>query len=390
LKKFIRAMSPRHPIVEKIESIMGRDREERWPFLEKCLRAVSLGYSGAVKIRETFYKKRLLQPRKLPCLVISVGNLTMGGTGKTPMTLCVAELLRGFGYRVVILSRGYHGRAEKKGGVVSDGRRLLMGPDDAGDEPYMMAARLPDVPVIVGRNRHAAGMLAHERFASDVVVLDDGFQHLRLFRDLDLVLLDHRRPLGNHHLFPRGTLRETALALGRADACIFTRGDLSVPVDAEEIRFLPQGLPVFTSGHLPQVYRFAGGENVAPGRYLQSNLERWDLQRLNDRAVYAFSGIANNDEFRQSVENLCGEVKGFCPFPDHYRYSDADLQRLLLKAEASHADTLVTTEKDFARIGHRLGWDMELVVIGIKTFFGNETDAFCEFLRNRLHRIGEK
>jgi tetraacyldisaccharide 4'-kinase len=377
-------MHPRHPIVKKVERIMEREREERWPFLATCLQAVSLGYSGVVTAREAFYRKRLLQSQKLPCSVISVGNLTMGGTGKTPMTICVADLLRGIGYRVVILSRGYHGRAEKKGGVVSDGRHLLMGPDDAGDEPFMMAASLRDVPVIVGRNRYAAGMLAHERFAPDVVVLDDGFQHLRLFRDLDLVLLDRCRPLGNGHLFPRGPLRETASALGRADACIFTRGDLSTPMDTEDVPFLPHGLPLFTTSHLPQVYRFTGGGDDPPRRWPHGNLERWEPKRLKDRSVYAFSGIANNDEFRQSVENLCGEVKGFCPFPDHYRYSDADLRRLLRKAEASRADTLVTTEKDFARIGHRLRWAMELVVIGITTFFGNETAAFCRFLRSRL------
>lgn len=371
-------------MIDRIETVMRGDGRGRNPFWENFLMILSLGYGGAVKVRESLYKRGILRPERLPCPVISIGNLTLGGTGKTPMTLYVAQWLGRLGYRVTVLSRGYRGHAEKKGGVVSDGRRFFMGPDEAGDEPFMMGGKLRNVPVIVGKDRYGAGRLAHERFAPDVMILDDGFQHLRLFRDLDLVLLDGRRPFGNTHLFPRGILREPVSALRRADACIFTRSDRMTPVDQARVRFLSRRLPVFTSLHIPQVYRCAEIPPSASVRNMPAPLKPWDSDRLKDRMVFAFSGIADNDDFRRTVESLCPGMKGFRGFPDHHRYTEADLNRLLNQAKGCGADTLVTTEKDYARIGHRLKWTGALGVIGIQTSFGADTDAFTAFIRNRL------
>ena len=177
-------------------------------------------YRGAIFLRNRHYD-RPAAVRSVSVPVVSVGNITVGGTGKTPMTIYVAQKLQQSGVRVAVISRGYKGRAESGGGVVSDGRNLLMDSEQAGDEPYLMAGRLKNIPVIVGKNRFAAGMLAINKFQSEVIVLDDAFQHLKLSRDIDLILLDYTRPFGNTHLLPRGILREPVTALRRATACMW-------------------------------------------------------------------------------------------------------------------------------------------------------------------------
>ena len=188
--------------------------------------------------------RRLIPSHQLPCKVICIGNLTVGGTGKTPMTMHVAQELKRLGYNTAIVSRGYRGGAEGRGGIVSDGQSIQMGPEQAGDEPFMMARSLSGIPVIVGKNRYAAGMLAVSEFQSDVIVLDDGFQHLRLKRDIDLVLLDRLHPFGNSYLLPRGTLREPISSLERGSACILTRcrtnrNDSATPLIELLKKFLP-------------------------------------------------------------------------------------------------------------------------------------------------------
>ncbi|WP_054690049.1 tetraacyldisaccharide 4'-kinase [Desulfosarcina cetonica] len=201
--------------------IMDISRND-WPSallsLETLLSVLSTIYGGITALRASGYAKGWLKSRRLPCKVVSIGNLVAGGTGKTPMTIYVAQLLHEMGWRVVVLSRGYRGRMETMGGVVSDGHRLLATVEDAGDEPYLMARCLKGVPVLVGRQRYQAGLLAIRAFGAEVIVLDDAFQHLKLKRDLNLVLLDHHQPFGNGHLLPRGLLREPLSSLRRAHA----------------------------------------------------------------------------------------------------------------------------------------------------------------------------
>jgi tetraacyldisaccharide 4'-kinase len=194
----------------------------RWT-LGPLLTTLSFPYGLAHQLRLQAYHMRWVAVRQLPCRVISIGNLTLGGTGKTPVVEVVAGLLRREGIRVCVLSRGYGGRAQSGITVVSDGKRCLVSPEVAGDEPVLLAEHLADVPVIVGKDRYAAGMLAVESFGVDAIVLDDGFQHVQLARDLDILLLDAVRPLGNGRLFPRGDLRERPTAIARADAIVLTR-----------------------------------------------------------------------------------------------------------------------------------------------------------------------
>ncbi|MFN2165764.1 MAG: tetraacyldisaccharide 4'-kinase, partial [Anaerolineae bacterium] len=176
--------------------------------LAQVLKVLSLGYGALVRLRSAAYAGSRRR-RRLPVPVISVGNLTVGGTGKTPMIARLAASLLAAGRRPAIVSRGYRGGLEKTGGIVSDGHRLLQDAAAAGDEPFMLAMQLPGVPVAVGRDRYEIGRRVIRALSADVILLDDGFQHLRLARDVDILLMDARRPLGNGHVLPRGPLRVT-------------------------------------------------------------------------------------------------------------------------------------------------------------------------------------
>lgn len=375
-------------IIRIIEKIMADKGESPLFSFRSFLFVVSKVYGGAVKLREKFYQKGVFQSKRLPCMVISVGNLTVGGTGKTPMTIYVANLVKDLGYRVAVISRGYKGSAEKKGGIVSDGQTLFTGPETAGDEPYMMAAILKDVPVIVGKNRFEAGMLAVREFDPDVFVLDDAFQHLKLMRDIELVLLDYRYPFGNRHLLPRGPLREPISSLSRADAFILTRSELSESMSLERIETIADERPVIRSFYVPYVCQVVKG-NTSRFHSLFQNSFTDDLKSLKSLNVFAFSGLAKNQNFRQTFEVLKCNVVGFLGFSDHHRYSDQDLEKIVNSAKQLGADAFVTTEKDYVKIALGINWPMDLIVIGIKIGF-EEEDAFVNFIKSQLGGLKKK
>jgi tetraacyldisaccharide 4'-kinase len=348
---------------------------------------VSLGYGGIQKLRGVLYGKNILKPRRLPCKVVSIGNIAVGGTGKTPMTIYVANRIKALGYAVAVVSRGYKGEAEKKEALVSDGKTILLGPEIAGDEPFMLACRLQGIPVIVGRDRFAAGMLAVQHFHPEVVVLDDGFQHLRLARDMDFVLLDYIRPFGNSHLLPRGMLREPIASLYRSDACILTRTKMdssSTPGSTvDRLQTIVPQCPVFSSFHIPYYYAVPAATK-APFDQLSEQPCADDFNFLTGRTVMAFSGIARNDDFRQTVEALDCKATGFLEFPDHHRYSEMDISRITQAAKKTTAEILITTEKDYARIPADTVWPLDLIVIGVRISFGEDEQRFNDFLSQRL------
>ena len=187
------------------------------------LRLVSVFYELGQGVRARLYRRKTFKSRRLKCRVISIGNLTLGGTGKTPTVMMVAETLRQKGYRPAILSRGYGGQSRKPVNVVNDGRQTLLSPKMAGDEPVMMARRLKTIPVLTGRNRYETGKYAMDHFGVDVLILDDGYQHLPLQRDLNILLCDASQPFGNGVVFPAGDLREPLTAMNRADVIFLTR-----------------------------------------------------------------------------------------------------------------------------------------------------------------------
>lgn len=375
-------------ILKKIESIMTSKRKAGLISFESLLFMLSLIYGGAVKTREAFYDRGVLRSKKLPCIVISIGNITVGGTGKTPMTIHVAELVKRLGYKVVVISRGYKGLAEKTGGIVSDGKTIFMEADKAGDEPFMMANRLKSIPVVVGKNRFNAGMTALNSFNPDVIVLDDAYQHLRLKRDIDLVLLDSICPFGNHRLLPRGTLREPLSALMRSDAFILTRSDVAKEPEStyNSVKFksCARGKPVFKAIHVPYIYEVVkGGAISSQGIYGDSCTQGFEF--LRGRPAFVFSGIAGNIDFYNTVKGFKCKVTGCSEFTDHHRYTDIDLNMILQSAKESDTDFIITTEKDYARIANRIAWPIDLVVVGIKISFENYDNEFNLFIKNRLN-----
>ena len=377
-------------INKKIEAIMkGTGKNDFFSF-GSILFMVSLGYRVLVKLREIFYQNGILSAKRLPCIVISIGNITLGGTGKTPMTIYVARLVKRLGYKVAILSRGYRGLSEKTGGIVSDGQKIFMGPDAAGDEPYMMASRLKDIPVVVGKNRYKAGISAIKEYEPDVLVLDDAFQHLKLMRDIDLILLDESNPFGNMHLFPRGTLREPISSLSRGDAYVFTRSDSSSGFTEEstliKLKRFTNGGPIYKSSHDPYIYKVVKGKKISTKKEKKSSFSL-NFGFLKGRKVFAFSGIARNTDFRRTLESLKCDVMGFLEFADHHQYSTTDFEGIFRLAKDAEADFLVTTEKDYARISSKIKWPIDLVVIGIEISFGDDEDAFNSFIKNRLEKF---
>jgi len=380
-------------IINKIEIIMAGGNENPILSLESFLYAMSIIYGVGLRLRQNFYKRNILRSNRLPCVVISVGNLTVGGTGKTPMTMLVAKRIQRLGYKVVVMSRGYKGRAEKNGGIVSDGRTIFMGAETAGDEPYMMAKRLENVPVVVGRNRFKTGMLAAKKFVPDVLVLDDAFQHLRLVRDIDLVLLDCRRPFGNQHILPRGLLREPIDALERSDAFILTRSDLVPRVEKTSLLAKLEGIlpgkAIFCTFYVSSIQKVVAGVGGKTGG-TNGSLSKCGTASLRGRHVFAFSGLADNQDFLRTVPNFKCVVTGALKFPDHHPYSERDLDNIVQSAKRSKADCLVTTEKDYVRIAHRIAWPMDLAVVGIESAFGDDDQSFNAFLKTRLKELVEK
>jgi tetraacyldisaccharide 4'-kinase len=291
------------------------------------------------RLRQLAYAVGLLRSFRLPKPVVAVGNLTVGGTGKTPMTLYLARWFMKRGKRVAVLSRGYGGSLEGAIRIVADGNTILLSPRESGDEPYLLAASLPGVMVVIGADRYRAGRHALERLEPDIFILDDGFQHLRLKRDLNLLLLDCVKPFGNGRTLPAGTLREPAAAACRADLVVFTRcnghepaGVTAKPWCSASHR-LTGALPL--AGGMPQAFR--------------------TLQSL--RGI-AFAGIADPASFFESLEREGVHPVATLDFPDHCKYGEPEIAALCRLKENSRADYLITTEKDAVKLtshGERLG-----------------------------------
>ena len=345
-------------------------------------------YGAAMRFRARLFAQGRLISHRLPCKVVSVGNIALGGTGKTPASLYMAHLIHEAGLRVAVVSRGYKGRAEHQGGIVSDGHTLQMTPADAGDEPYLMARHLLPlgIPVIVGGDRVRSGRLAVERFSTEVLVLDDGFQHMRLQRDLNLVLLDVRQPFGNGHLLPRGTLREPLSALARADACLLTRCPRAF------VARIPDGgdggdgahlshdrrHPVFSATHAPFAVEWIADGQIGPQQELPS------MDAMSCRPVFAFSGLARNDDFQASLRDMGFDLRGWKAFADHHAYSREELAAIESLAARQGAEMMVTTEKDRVKIDPAWIRQMPLLVVGVQIDLGARAADFRRFVLGKL------
>jgi tetraacyldisaccharide 4'-kinase len=311
-------------------------------------------------------RERGLRPaRRLPLAVVSVGNLLVGGTGKTPFAAWLASGLARRGHKVVLASRGYGRRGREPVCVVSDGRFVRADVDRAGDEPLWLAAHAPGVPVLVGRDRAVVGLRALSGFGADLLLLDDGFQHHRLARDLDFVCFDGSFGLGNGRLLPRGPLREPLAALRRADALAVVDGPLP-EADAARIEAAAPGARWLALRRRPASLRPLAGGAAAPP------------ESLAGAAVGLLSGVARPRGVRASLERLGARVVAERLFPDHHRYRRSDLAGL-----ASEAPLWVTTEKDALKIppGWAAGADLRVLAQALEV---EEGPALLDWVEQRL------
>lgn len=301
------------------------------------LTPLSYLYAATVTLRNWLYDCRLFKSKRLPCTVISVGNIASGGTGKTPAVVWIAKALLAVDRRPAILLRGYH-REQKtsRSQVVSDGQEILASVGASGDEAVMIARELPSVPVLVGKDRYEAGCRALGQLKCDVLILDDGFQHRKLGRDLDIVTVDAVQPFGTGKPLPAGTLREPVSALRRADVIMLTRVDMAESADEirKDIAALAGDKPIVESRHEPtRLYRLGGGEEVGFGV-------------LKGKNLLAVCGIGNPRAFAETLRRYQPETVELLPFPDHHHYSRADFVRIQQEAQQMGADYIITTGKD--------------------------------------------
>ena len=305
-------------------------------------------YSVLVNLKLDCYKFGIIQSKKLDCFVISLGNITVGGTGKTPTAQHLAKYIRDLGYRVVILNRGYRAKWQGEVGLVSDGKHIYMEADQAGDEAYMLAKHLPEVPVLIGPDRSKTGQYAVEHFGAEVAILDDGFQHWKLKRDVDVVLIDSVNLFGNGYVLPRGTLREPITHLERADVCLMTKVD--------------QGLPGFNKYIRDQIAKYGSNPIVVESiHHPQSCIELCDWKRniadegmpistIKGKKVVALSAIGNPTSFEQTVCSTGAEIIESFRFPDHHEYTQEEMVDAMEQAVRQGAEAIVTTEKDAVKL----------------------------------------
>jgi len=311
-------------------------------------------------MRKRLYDTGILETRRLQRPVISVGNITTGGTGKTPTVIALARLLSPSGRgevsnpasrrskgvyqispsfpRTAILTRGYKRRSKRPILVVSDGKEILSTPEDCGDEPYLIASALEKTPVIVGKDRYSCGRYAIEHFGTELFILDDGYQHIRLYRDINILLIDASNPFGNGHLLPRGIMREPLRAISRADCIIISRAKEARWDDMEGlIRTYNQKAPLFSAS-----LEVTGLSNLKG--------DPLGLDYIAGKGVLILSGIGNPGSFRRSILEIGGEIRGEIVYPDHHWYTEKDKDRILKEARGLSVDTIVTTEKDAVRL----------------------------------------
>lgn len=337
-----------------LEVIFEQRRGKTAALTRFVLLVLSNVFAVLVKLRRFLYNVRLLRDSTLGVQVIAIGNLTVGGTGKTPVVEKFARELSDAGRTVAILSRGYRSKPPPLGQrlmnklllredttpprIVSDGKSLLLDSEAAGDEPYMLASNLKDVVVLVDKDRVKAGRYAIEKFGCDTLLLDDGYQYWKLAgRRQDVVLIDRQQPFGNEYLLPRGTLREPPSHLGRATTIFITKSDGNTSELRKRISQINNRAGIIECIHHPLYF-----EDVFTG-------ERHGIEFIANQKVASLSGIAQPESFEESLVRLGGELVYAKRFADHHRFSQQEILNAINRGKKRQADAIITTQKDAVR-----------------------------------------
>ena len=376
-------MSQRSETLEQfaIDVILNRRPGVRATVLRGILYALSFVYERLVQFRLFLYRHRILRERTLGCLVVSIGNLTVGGTGKTPIVEKFAHALRNGGRRVAILSRGYKSvpqpsakqplfgrKVASPPRVVSDGKSLLLDSLTAGDEPYMLANNLKDVIVLVDKDRVKSGLFAIKELGADTLLLDDGLQYLHLKHRLDIVLIDRQAPFGNEYLLPRGTLREPRRNLRRA-SYIFITKCTGEPNDdlIRRIRRYNRTAEIIECAHKPLHL-----QNVFTG-------ERKPLDTLRGAFVGSLCGIAAPESFEDGLRKLGARIELAKRYTDHHRYTEGELHTFINRCVRRDLAMIVTTEKDAVRFPRLMSPEVPIYFlrVEIEILSGHESWEHC-------------
>src|SRR5262252_8277371 len=367
-----------------VEVILEKRHGFRATLLRTVLRVLSFVYLSIVQFRLYLYRKRILKERQLGCLVISIGNLTVGGTGKTPVVEKFARALQKGGRRVAILSRGYKSvdrRQEKNWWkrllapglevpprVVSDGKGVLLDSAISGDEPYMLASNLTGVAVVVDKDRVKSGLHALKKLDVDTLLLDDGLQYLHLKHRLDIVLIDRQAPFGNEHLLPRGTLREPPRNLQRASYIFITKCNGEPNDDLiQRIRRYNRTAEIIECTHKPLYLKHVYRE------------ERLPLDYLKGLYIGSLCGIAAPESFEEGLRKLGAKIELSRHFADHHRYAQKELTSFLQRCVRRDVSAVVTTEKDAVRLPvlDNLEVPIYFLRVEIEILNGQETREQC-------------
>ena len=307
---------------------------------------LSLIFTYTTKFRNYLYDRFILKVNKVDGVkVVCIGNITVGGTGKTPAVQYFSKKYQELGYSVAIVSRGYKGKRKKDPFVVRDKDKIIGNYINSGDEAYLHSIKL-NIPVIVSKNRYEGVLLAKKVYGSNLVILDDGFQHRRLWRDKDIVLIDATNPFGGEKLLPKGRLREGLEGLNRAKEFIITKSDL---VDKEVLEFIKEKLkiykkPISVASHGPEKLYNRVGKTL-------------ELSKIKGKKVFIFSALANPEQFEETIKKFNPKKIESISFKDHHLYTDKDYQLIRNKSKEFGADLIISTEKDYVKFKEQLEMD---------------------------------
>ncbi|MCY4402535.1 MAG: tetraacyldisaccharide 4'-kinase [Candidatus Poribacteria bacterium] len=331
-------------------------------------------YRSIVSIRNYCYNVGIRKQKKLPCTVISVGNIVVGGTGKTPAAATIARMLQKKGKRVAILLRGYKRRSTKKVLFVSDGENHLCTREESGDEADMLARQIINVPIVVGKQRYQTGKAALDRFNSEILILDDSFQHRQLARDLDIITIDATRPYGTNALLPIGSLREPKAAVQRADIILLTRTDaidIQIQNLRKQLKSLAPNTLILESVHQPT--------SLSP----LNNKDKHStipLQDLKGKRILAVCGIGNPTAFVATIEKFHPEIVELFAFPDHHVYTESDIQNIHEQMKRCNTEWIITTQKDEQKLADHTT-ELPILVLAVELVITNGENVLLDKLQ---------